>query len=56
MPTSRSTLRPALRPKIVKKKTNKFVRWHADLYKRMAVTFPCSLTARMFVLTRMESR
>jgi hypothetical protein len=35
---SRSNLRPAVRPKIVKKKTNKFVRWHADLFKRMAVS------------------
>lgn len=34
---SRSNLRPAVRPKIVKKKTNKFVRFHADLFKRMAV-------------------
>ena len=35
---SRSNLRPAVRPKIVKKKTNKFVRFHADLFKRMAVS------------------
>ena len=35
---ARSNLRPAVRPKIVKKKTNKFVRWHADLFKRMAVS------------------
>ena len=34
---SKSSLRPAVRPKIVKKKTNKFVRFHADLFKRMAV-------------------
>jgi len=33
---SKSSIRPAVRPKIVKKKTNKFVRWHADLFKRMA--------------------
>ncbi|EKX51234.1 large subunit ribosomal protein L32e, cytoplasmic [Guillardia theta CCMP2712] len=33
---SRSKLRPAVRPKIVKKKSNKFVRFHADLFKRMA--------------------
>merc|ERR1711966_490110 len=32
---ARSNLRPVVRPKIVKKKTNKFVRWHADLFKRM---------------------
>ena len=38
MTRSRSTLRPALRPKIVKKKTNKFVRFQADLFKRMAVS------------------
>eukprot|EP00802_Teleaulax_amphioxeia_P017820 Tamp_17987.p2 GENE.Tamp_17987~~Tamp_17987.p2 ORF type:complete len:139 (+),score=36.48 Tamp_17987:354-770(+) len=35
MPTARSNLRPAVRPKIVKKKTNKFVRIEADLNKRM---------------------
>ena len=34
-PTARSNLRPAVRPKIVKKKTNKFVRIEADLNKRM---------------------
>eukprot|EP00961_Rhodomonas_salina_P223367 3020517-Rhodomonas_salina.3 len=34
---SRSKLRPACRPKIVKKKTNKFVRFEADLFKRMNV-------------------
>mmetsp|Transcript_36185 Transcript_36185/g.85039 ORF Transcript_36185/g.85039 Transcript_36185/m.85039 type:complete len:140 (+) Transcript_36185:39-458(+) len=32
---SASKLRPATRPKIVKKKTNKFVRFEADLFKRM---------------------
>eukprot|EP00292_Cryptomonas_paramecium_P014538 CAMPEP_0113676992 /NCGR_PEP_ID=MMETSP0038_2-20120614/8994_1 /TAXON_ID=2898 /ORGANISM="Cryptomonas paramecium" /LENGTH=139 /DNA_ID=CAMNT_0000594169 /DNA_START=47 /DNA_END=466 /DNA_ORIENTATION=+ /assembly_acc=CAM_ASM_000170 len=36
MSRSRTNLRPALRPKIVKKKSNKFVRFHADLFKRMA--------------------
>ena len=36
---SRSNLRPAVRPKIVKKKTNKFVRIEADLFKRMAVSY-----------------
>ncbi|KAJ1493722.1 ribosomal protein rpl32 [Baffinella frigidus] len=35
MSNSKSSLRPSSRPKIVKKKSNKFVRWHADLYKRM---------------------
>ena len=39
---SRSSLRPAMRPKIVKKKTNKFVRIEADMFKRMAVSFPLS--------------
>ena len=40
MSNSKSSLRPASRPKIVKKKTNKFVRWHADLFKRMNVSMP----------------
>jgi large subunit ribosomal protein L32e len=35
MPSARSTLRPAVRPKIVKKKSNKFVRIEADMFKRM---------------------
>lgn len=34
---SASKLRPASRPKVVKKKTNKFVRFEADLFKRMKV-------------------
>jgi hypothetical protein len=34
---ARSNLRPAVRPKIVKKKTNKFVRFEADLHMRMKV-------------------
>ena len=37
MPSARSTLRPAVRPKIVKKKSNKFVRIEADMFKRMKV-------------------
>eukprot|EP00281_Chroomonas_sp_CCMP1168_P023432 CAMPEP_0206228138 /NCGR_PEP_ID=MMETSP0047_2-20121206/9008_1 /ASSEMBLY_ACC=CAM_ASM_000192 /TAXON_ID=195065 /ORGANISM="Chroomonas mesostigmatica_cf, Strain CCMP1168" /LENGTH=139 /DNA_ID=CAMNT_0053651359 /DNA_START=451 /DNA_END=870 /DNA_ORIENTATION=+ len=32
---ARSNLRPAARPKIIKKKSNKFVRFEADLWKRM---------------------
>lgn len=38
MPGARSNLRPAARPKIIKKKTNKFVRFEADMWKRMAVS------------------
>merc|ERR1711966_219076 len=32
---ARSNLRPVVRPKIVKKKSNKFVRFEADMWKRM---------------------
>ena len=39
---SRSSLRPAVRPKIVKKKPNKLVRIEADMFKRMAVSFALS--------------
>lgn len=56
MPTARSNLRPAVRPKIVKKKTNKFVRIEADLNKRMKVRWACLPLLARAALGRLEFR